>query len=407
MKNKIITALLSFAIAWGLWAYVITVERTEIEDVFYNVPVVLDGETILEERGLMLTSQRNQTVTLKLKGNRSDLANLRSSDIVVLVDLTKIHEAGDKKLTYDVSFPADIQGSAIEVVSREPSTIPLTVEQWATKEVPVRLNYTGNVPEGYNADKQNAVIEYNTVTVTGPADIISQIAMAKVTVNLENQTQTLVENLRYALCDESGEPISDVSSVTTNRGEIKVTVPVQMVKDVKLTYTVVEGGGLTAGDVTITADYETITVAGNAASLIALEEIDLGTVDLGTLTESGKLVFPIKLPEGVTNQTGITSVTVDVVLPELETRSYDVTNFRIENVPKGMRGEIVNKILNVEVRGRGPILDKLKPEDIVVVVDFTDVTLGRFTMEATIEIKKYETVGAVNTYYVNVSVVEA
>lgn len=407
MKNKVLTALLSVLLAFGLWTYVITVERTEIEETFYNVPVILEGESVLEERGLMITSETDMTVTLRLKGNRSVLNNLRSSDITVLADLGRIAEAGESSLSYDVSFPGDIRDEVIEVISREPAGIKLTVEQWATKKIPVRLNYTGSVPEGYTADKQNAKVDHNTVTVTGPADIIDRIGLAKVTVDLTGRTEKLEESLRYSLCDQTGMPIEDVSSVTTDKGEISVTVPVQMVKDVKLTYTVIDGGGLTASDVTVTADYETITVAGTAAALKDLSEISLGTIDLGILTQSQKMIFDIELPDGVTNQSGITEVTLDITLPELEIRSYSVTNFRMANVPQGMAAEIVNKVLNVEIRGRTPILDKITADDIVVVVDFSEANLGRFTLPASVEVKLYETVGAVNTYYVNVSVTEA
>lgn len=407
-KDKLLTALLSLVIAFGLWVYVITVEKTEIEDTFYNVPVILDGESVLEERGLMITSDTDLTVTLKLSGNRSDLNKLKSSDITVMVDLTRIYEAGEKSLAYTVSFPGDIQNSAVEVVTRTPDSVDLTVVEWATKQIDVVLAYTGRVPDGYNVDKQSAITDVTAVTVTGPRDIINQIGMAKITVDLTDRSETIVESLRYSLCDEAGEPIEDVSSVTTNQGEIRVTVPIQKVKDILLTYTLVEGGGLAADDVTITMDYDTITVAGSTAKLNELgDEIDLGTIDLSTITESQKLTFPIELPEGVTNQSGITEVTVDVQLPAMETRTYTVTNFKAENVPAGMTVNFTTKVLQVSVRGRGPVLDKLTASNITVVVDFKNAAPGSSSYLAEIRIEGFDTVGAVEKYYVIATVAEA
>ena len=145
MKNKFLTALLAVLIAICLWAYVITVERPESENTFYNVPVVLDGETVLQDRGMMITSDTQMTVTLKIAGKRSELNNLKSSDIAAVVDLSRIAEAGEKKLTYAVSIPGD---STLEVVNRQPDTLSLTVTEWATKEIPVELAYEGRVPEG-------------------------------------------------------------------------------------------------------------------------------------------------------------------------------------------------------------------------------------------------------------------
>lgn len=400
MKSKFLTALLAASIAICLWAYVITVERPESENTFYNVPVVLDGETVLQDRGMMITSETDLTVTLKLSGKRSDLNKLKSSDIAAVVDLSRITEAGDKKLSYSVSIPGD---SPIEVVSRQPDNLSLTVTEWAAKEIPVELTYEDRVPEGYYVDRQSAALEYETVTVTGPKEIIGQIALAKITLNLENRIETISESLRYALCDAEGNPIEDVSSVTTDRGEIKVTVSIQQLKEVKLIYTVVDGGGLTSADVKVTADYETVTVAGSTAALLGLDEINLGTVDLGELTESTELVLPIKLPEGVSNQSGFTVVHLQVGLPELETRTYSISQFRTDNVPQGLTAQIYTQFIEVKIRGRGPILDRIKPEHITAVVDLTGEEAGMFSLPVEFEIAGFgavDNVGAVEKYSV-------
>lgn len=400
MKSKFLTALLAGLIAVCLWAYVITAERPESENTFYNVPVVLDGEAVLQDRGMMITSDADMTVTLKLSGKRSDLNKLKSSDIAAVVDLSRIAEAGQKKVHYDVSIPGD---STIEVVSRQPDTLTLTVMEWATKEIPVELVYDGRVSEGYYVDKQSASLDYEAVTVTGPKEIINQIEKAKITLNLENRIETISEELRYALCDAEGNPIEDVSSVTTDHGEIRVTVSIQQLKEVRMTYSVIAGGGLTAEDVRVTADYETVTVAGSTAALVGLDEINLGTVDLGQLTESTELVMAIKLPEGVSNQSGYTVVRLQVELPELETRTYSVSKFRTVNVPQGLTAQIYTQLLEVKIRGRGPVLDRLKPEHITAVVDLSGEEAGMFSLPVEFELEGFgtvENIGAIEKYSV-------
>lgn len=400
MKSKFLTALLAGLIAVCLWAYVITAERPESENTFYNVPVVLDGEAVLQDRGMMITSDADMTVTLKLSGKRSDLNKLKSSDIAAVVDLSRITEAGQKKVHYDVSIPGD---STIEVVSRQPDTLTLTVMEWATKEIPVELVYDGRVSEGYYVDKQSASLDYEAVTVTGPKEIINQIEKAKITLNLENRIETISEELRYALCDAEGNPIEDVSSVTTDHGEIRVTVSIQQLKEVRMTYSVVAGGGLTAEDVRVTADYETVTVAGSTAALVGLDEINLGTVDLGQLTESTELVMAIKLPEGVSNQSGYTVVRLQVELPELETRTYSVSKFRTVNVPQGLTAQIYTQLLEVKIRGRGPVLDRLKSEHITAVVDLSGEEAGMFSLPVEFELEGFgtvENIGAIEKYSV-------
>lgn len=383
MKNKILTALLSAVIAIGLWAYVITVERPESDNTFYNVPVVMDGLTVLQDRGMMITSDTEMTVTVKLSGNRRELNKLKSSDMAAVLDLSQINAAGEQKLRCKVSPPSD----GIEVVSIDPQSVTLTVTEWATKEIPVELGYTGRVPDGYYVDRQSATVEFETVNVTGPKAIISQIEKAKITLDLEGRIETISESLRYALCDESGEPIEDVSTVTTDRGEIRVTVSIQQLKEIKLTYTVLEGGGLTAEDATITADYDMVTVAGSAAALLELEEINLGTVDLAEMTESTELTLPIKLPEGVTNQSGYTVVRLQVQVPELEIREYTVEKFRTDNVPEGFETQLYTQMLVIKLRGRKADLDRILPEHITAVADMSGMEPGVHSVSVELEVQ--------------------
>lgn len=407
MKSKVLTALLSVVIAFTLWSYVITVEQPESEETFYNVPVVLDGQTVLEGKGLMITSDTDLTVTLKLSGNRSDLNKLRSSDITVLADLTRIYEAGKKSLSYSVSFPGDVQNSAIEIVSREPDNISLTVVEWASKEIPVEVDFAGSVPEDYVVDKQDVELDRTSVTISGPKAMVDQVHQAVVTPQLDGMKETFTATYRPTLCDEQGQAITDVSSIIVDHDDVQVTVKIQKIQNVKLTYQVIDGGGLTAKDVEILLKYQSITVAGSAAALDGLTEISLGVIDLGKITENSVLSFAVTLPEGVSNLSGVNTVTVAVTLPEVEVRSYVATNFQLKNVPAGLTVQMMTQELEVKIRGMGPILDNLKPENIVIQVDFSGAEVGRARFNVEIQITGVENVGAVGVYSVYAEVYDA
>ena len=112
MKNKILPILLSAVIAFGLWAYVITVDQPESEKTYYNIPVVLQNESILTERGLMIVSER-PTVTLDLSGTRTNLNQLNESNINVIANVASIVTPGTHELTYNVSYPGNIPSGSI------------------------------------------------------------------------------------------------------------------------------------------------------------------------------------------------------------------------------------------------------------------------------------------------------
>ena len=98
MKKKLLAVLLSAAVAFGLWVYVITVVNPESEKTYYDIPVVLQNKDILTERGLMIVSEV-PTVTLVLKSERTILNALNESNINVIANVANIEKPGNHTLT--------------------------------------------------------------------------------------------------------------------------------------------------------------------------------------------------------------------------------------------------------------------------------------------------------------------
>lgn len=404
MKRNILTALLSLVIAFGLWLYVVTVVSPNADNTYNGVSVVLQGEAILEERGLMITTQKMPTVSLRLEGNRSELQKLNSSNISVTVDVSKIAEPGEHKVTIspnNVRLPGDVSYSAITVASRNPDYIKLEIKQRTSKPVPVSVQYNGSVPEGFIADKENCALNYKEIQVTGPADVVDKIAIARVEMDLTDKNGTVSESLPITLCNDQGQPV-DAELITTDVGAVELTLRILQVKQVQLALNVVDGGGATAQTSTIEMDTTTIQVSGSEALLQNLDEIELGTVNLGEYLEDTTLVFPIELPEGVSNETGINEVIVKIGFPNLSTKLLDVTNITAVNVPEGKEVEIITKTLEINFRGPRELVDMLQSEHVTVSVDFTDAQDGTATMRATVMLsEEYAQIGAVGAYAVS------
>lgn len=404
MKRNILTALLSLAIAFGLWLYVVTVVSPNADNTYNGVSVVLQGEAILEERGLMITTQKMPTVSLRLEGNRSELQKLNSSNISVTVDVSKIVEPGEHKLTVspnNVRLPGDVSYSAITVASRNPDYIKLEIKQRTSKPVPVSVQFDGAVPDGFIADKENCALNYKEIQVTGPSDVVDKIAMARIEMDLTNKNGTVSESLPFTLCDEQGKPV-DAELITTDVGAVELTLRILQVKQVELTLNVVDGGGATAQTSTVEMDTTTIQVSGSEAMLQNLDQIELGTVNLGEYLEDTTLVFPIELPEGISNETGTDEVIVKIGFPNLGTKLLNVTNITAVNVPEGKTVEIITKTLEINFRGPKSLVEMLQSEHVSVTVDFTDAQEGTSTMRATVALsEEYAEVGAVGAYAVS------
>lgn len=405
MKNKILSILLAGVIAFGLWLYVITVEQPESEETYYNIPVVLQNETVLAERGLMIVSERPE-VTLRLAGSRTNLNQLNESNINVIANVNSIVTPGTHELTYSVSYPGSIPAGSITPQSSTPDMITLKVENKITKQVNVVPEYVGSVAEGLIADKENVAIDFAAIEVSGPESVLSQITQAKIQVDLEGRTETVVGEYTYTLCNDAGEPV-DSQWVTTNVEAVNLTLTIRRVKEITLQVSVVPGGGATVATSSIDIQPKTIRVSGSEALLEGLDVLELGTIDLGQVTEDSVLTFPVVLPEGIINETGITEAAVEVKFPNLHTISLSVADIQLINVPENLEAELVTQLLELKLRGPASVLDGILADNVTVTVDLSQAQVGtdKYLVQISLP-EEYAAVGALGTYTVMVTLTE-
>lgn len=400
MKNKILSIVFSAVVAFGLWLYVVTVVSPGSEATYYNVPVILQNENILEERGLMITSDL-EPVNLTLSGNRIDLNKLDPSNIQILVNAATIEAAGTHQLSYSVSYPGTVNENDIVRTGQSTNMITLKAEKRISKKVDVTAEYIGSVPEGFIADKENAVLDYDTIDISGPETVVDKIKQARIQVDLTNKNVTIAGQYIYDLCDESGNPV-DVKRVTTNVEAVNLTVKVLRVKELKLKVETIYGGGVTEKNSTVTISPETIRISGTDALLEGLDKLELGSINLGEMLEDSTLTFPITLPEGVTNETGVTEVTVEVKFSDLKSKTLNVTNIQAVNVPAGMEVDMITQALEITVRGPSLLIDAITEKDVTIVVDFANAQPGTATMRTTVQFSDtFSDAGTVGSYVVS------
>ena len=400
MKRKIGMALLSVVCAFGLWLYVITTVSPGSTDTYYNIPIIWEGESVLNENGLMVTAVSSNTVNLRLSGNRSDLSKVNSANITIKADLSKIREPGTQiPISYSTpTFPGEVASNAFVIETKEPDTIYVTVVKRVSKTVPVEVVWVGSTAEGFMVDRENKTLDYSEVTVTGPESVVNSIAKAAITVDLDGRRESISETYTYTLCDENGDPV-DARLITTDVEEVRLDVSIRRVKDLRLTYNLVPGGGADADNTTVKLSAETIRVSGSEAALENLgDTLTIGTINLADITKNTTLPFAISLPEGVTNLTGVTEVTADISFHGLATKELTITDIQSINIPEGLSVELITEKLTVALRGPTSLISTVTPEDITAVVDFTGAEVGTSTFRVTVSFsEEYKSLGTVKT----------
>ena len=402
-RNKLGSFLLAVSIALGLWLYVVNYIDTDYELTLDNVSVGLEGKSILTaDRGLMILSEDEYRVSITVSGNRQDVSKINTGNIQVVADLSKIEEPGEHKLTYNIILPGDVPSGAVSY-QKDPDRVTVEVARKKTKEIPVTVTYEGDVPADYIKDTAALELDHTYVEISGPEDVVDQIHHAAITVDCTGRTESIYESLRYELQDQQGEPV-DAEWITTNVSEVKVYLPVVMVKKLPLTVTLVDGGGATAATTKLSIDPAYISISGSETALAAVEELDLGIIELAQITKDQELTFDITLPEGITNVSNLPTATVSISFPKLATREFTITEFEHTNLASGMKWESLTKQLTITVRGLKAEVQRLNAADIIARVDLSGVENTSAVEPEIIFPKSYESLGVLGSYSVSVQV---
>ena len=405
-ESKWLNILMSVLLAVLFWLYVRAALDPSQTSWFYHVPVEITGSTVLTRQGLTVANLSQSTVDLRIEGPASVLDSLSRSrkDLSVTLDVSKCTE-GENKLVYTPNWPVNINTDSIVTIDRDPETITVTVEKLYTSSFNVEFQLKGTVADGYQAG--TPAINPETVVVSGPAEQVSRVKKVVAVLETEDLDQRFAGDLPLILLDENGEQITD-AEVTLDSPTAYIVLPVVVVKDIPLTVNFQPGGGATIDDITYEINPKSLMVSGAESDMESLSEISLGSVDLSKVVGTNTFTFPIDLDASLENVTGSTSATVTVTVNGLDTRSFDVDNIQMVNIPDGYQVTLATQVRTVKVRGKQEDLDNIDASQLSIVADLSDVDFaGLYSVPAS-KVKVYlnadSSVGVIGDYTVVVNV---
>lgn len=297
-KSKILRMITAGLIAFLLWFFVISVERTETEQTYTNVEVRFVGYSpaedvdILKDRGLKIVSDTEDlTVDLKLHGRRSVLNSLRSSDLYVEVDLQSIYETGTRELPYEIKYPGDVDSSGIEVINRDPDGITVKVVSWVEKNIELRKpQIVGEPAEGYRLS-DTVTQSHDTIKIAGPKETIENIHYASVVVDVEGITESQEIRQGFVYYDSDGNEVADTDSVKATPDSASVAVTVLKEKSVGLSMPVLVGEDAADTEFTLNTIVTMTDGTQNSFENVILYEDGIITLDgiAQTVDEDGKI----------------------------------------------------------------------------------------------------------------------
>ena len=409
-KNKLPMFLLALGAAILVWLYDVTVVNPNDTSTISGIPVSFANEDVIRSQDLMVTGGSSDTVSLRISGRRSELKKLSKNNIEVTVDLSQITEEGNHDLPYTVQFPANVSSGELSIDNRSPATVSVTVEHYIRRTIEVRTVFEGDVSPG--AEGESLVIDTDTmkvtpgeVTVTGPAEQVEAIDCAMITIDRSGISETTVAEYDYELLDASGDPVNR-DELVADVEKFTINIPVLKFKEVPLTVRTVDGGGATEANVSYSLSADSIKISGDPSLVDRIHQIELGTLDFASVIGPTTRTYPVSLPEGVNNASGVTEVELTAEVSGLNVINLTIDDFTLINVPENLTAESLGESVQLTLRGTPAALSNLKPEDVKVTVDLSSFTQpGTFIVPVTVKLPDGLQVGPIgsNTLTVTLS----
>ena len=318
LNSKALYVVLSILIAISLWFYVAFIDGDEENWQIRNIAVRFEGADVLEERGLMIVGDA-PVVSVQVKAPMNYLARLNNETVTATVDVSRIQEASQYTMGYNLSYPSSVPSSSIQEVTRSPSNVTFTVARYVRQEVE-------------------------------QAELVNQIAYAQVVVDGTDLTETVSGDYTYRFMSNSGEYLDNLD-VECSTDSVYVTFPIWATAEVDLTVKLITGGGASDADVRLDIQPDHITVAGDKKDVAALSEIILKTIDLATVRDGDVLTFPIPLAPELNNISGQTEASVTFHIDGLDTKSVETNNISYIGEPEDWKVTLVTKAITVDIRG--------------------------------------------------------
>lgn len=381
LNSKHFLQAISVVIAIILWFYVVQVENPTFHVSISDIPVRFDNENILTERGLVVTSRSEESVTINVEGKRQSVSSLDKSSIVVSVDLKEITQAGTYSLTASVVFPDNTSS----VVNKNMPKIRLTVEELKENQHAVRFETEGTAKDGYYP-----VIDHTgvTVSVDAPESIISDIAGAKAVININGADKDADTKAPVQLYDSAGNIINS-KYVSISPSTVDIHCAVYPIKELTVEWKETGSAGV---PVKLTPSVKTVRIAGPQAMLDSISKLNLGTIDMAKLTPNENIMRfsldTIKELEGLYIVDDVTVITLTATFnPDITGKteaSFDVRNIELENVPDGFEAELVTPAVTVKVYADDASLEGFGADNIHIKADLSGYTEGEHDVPLTV-----------------------
>lgn len=366
--------LLSIPLAAIIWIIIINIDDPISTKVISNVPVEILNESYITASGQVYDIVEGTTVSVTIKAKRSTRDKIKASDIRLTADLAEITQF---KRVEIVAECTKYTSDPVEITPK-PKMLTVTLEDSATKTLPIQITTTGVVDSGYYVDSLKA--SPNMIEIRGAESTIEKIAEARVTIDVSGHQENFKKDgLIPKVYDEKGLEV-DSTRITFSHTNIAVKATVLPTKMVPIDVTT--QGTLAQGYTVSQVEYgpEQIELAGEADVLSKIHSIPV-PINVDNLNKNMEVDIDLAeyLPDNTKLVDDTTSVAVRVTLAKVASKDIMLSEDTIDvrNLDTNYTASIVAPYPTASIIANGDgDLENITAADLKAFIDLTGMKAG-------------------------------
>lgn len=362
--------LLSVGLAMMVWLAAVEQENPTVERRYSSpIPVTVSNTP----PGMVAYHQSDSQVYVTLRAPRLVWDALQAQDLHATVDLGGLGEG-----THQVPVQVEVDRRPVMVRQIEPAAITIRLEQRAEAVVPVNVRIAGNTALGYVA--QPPVWTPLSVTVSGPASLVTQVVEAVAQVSVEGMRANVEEEFGLEAHDGQGEVVPFVS---LSPARVMVRIPIEQLSGYRdLVVTAVLEGQVAPGYSisSVTIDPPVVTAWGSPEVIAQIPGyLETEPLDLDGAQENLEIRLPLRAPEGISLLEPV--VTVKVVVVPIRGSITLERVVEIQGLTQGITATVAPTTVQVILGGPLAVLEQLREEDVRVIVDLFGLAPARYPIK--------------------------
>ena len=369
--------LVALIISFFIWLIVMNVDDYKITRTFTDIQVEQLNGDIIEQQGMVYDVVDGETASIIVKGPRSIVEKLTTSDFRAYADLSRLSVTNTAEIKVEALNAAVDSQISIEINT---PTLTLSIEETASIELPIKIVTTGSVAD--NRALGTCVPTPNLVTVEGPASVLSTITELRAVVGLSGNSETFDEKVSIMAFDAYGKSLEN-KHIKLSNTEVTVNVPIYPTKTVpvELFTTGEPAEGYSIKSMSYTP--QEVVIYGSEEALEGVQKIVIPDISVADATEGieENMLISSYLPDDIFLYDSNQQIAVSITLEEHIQKKLPIKE---ENISiKGVNSNYTYKMIVpsphlVTVSGLSDYIDGMKNTELGSYVDYSDYTPGEY-----------------------------